>query len=615
MAGSLLDIGALTGQALDLARMAQYQDRVDLSEERLAFAKQKQAQDQATDRISAMIKIADNELLPTDIRIKVAGRTMKELDPSLEFSDEDLTSGYRAVIAASRKAIDPTVPTDEKIAAWDEAAVRVPGLAGKLQAIQEKSGTIDDRRERLYNELELQKLKIRDLKHQQDHLEIRDGLFSTAGGILTQLTDSVNLQDAEKKRSFNTVFQKALSAKDETERKILLAGSKDLEAQFQTKIHGVQQAAMLQFGQWRNELEPLKGAVEQAKAEGREVQKEDLEKVAAYELVTNAEDDLNAWVSKPYDKQAWNRLQTTLQQVKIAQSGTKKQLAGLDGTRMEMLKNAQRKTDLEFTKEETKRQREEDLAAAQVRFGMLDAGEQTPKSAAMIAKDYKGILPEDVMKATKNPNAPIVDIKMGDSLSKEIGPMLAESRTAAMGAIETVDTVNRAQAAIDKGLVNVGPTATVRTMIGQVANVLGVSGKNMDEQLVNTRNVMRSLAQFSLAARKALKGQGQVSDFEGKLLIKAESGEIDDMTLPELKGFLAVTDRLARRQYETHQRAMKTLRANPRLSEIAPFYDVPELPLARTPTGESAIRSDADYEKLPSGAVFIDPEGKRRRKP
>jgi hypothetical protein len=192
------------------------------------------------------------------------------------------------------------------------------------------------------------------------------------------------------------------------------------------------------------------------------------------------------------------------------------------------------------------------------------------------------VLTEDVLKGGKNPQQPLVDIKMGESLSKEIGPMMSESRASAMGAIDTIDTVQRARAAIETGMVSVGPTATIRQKIGQVAQMLGVGGKDNEEQIVNTRNVIRSLGQFSLAARKSLKGQGQVSDFEGKLLIKAESGDIEDMTIPELKSFLSVTDRLAHRQYESHQNNLKTMKANPKLSEVAPFYEVPEVPKAST---------------------------------
>ena len=203
---------------------------------------------------------------------------------------------------------------------------------------------------------------------------------------------------------------------------------------------------------------------------------------------------------------------------------------------------------------------------------------------------------------------PLVDIKLGESLAKEIGPQMAESRNAAMGAIETLDAVGRARTALKKGLVTLGPTATIRQKINQVSQIMGMAGKDDEERLVNTRNVMRSLAQFSLAARKQLKGQGQVSDFEGKLIVKAESGEIDDMTIPELKSFLYVTDRLAHRQYALHQFNLSKMRANEKLREVAPFYEVPEV-------APIEIESDADRDQVPSGTEYIDPTGTKRRKP
>ena len=244
-------------------------------------------------------------------------------------------------------------------------------------------------------------------------------------------------------------------------------------------------------------------------------------------------------------------------------------------------------------------------------FAALPANKRTEEAAAKIAGDLQAqygieVGTESIMKGIKKPNQPLVELKVGESLAKEIGPMMGESRSAALGAIETIDTVGRARAAIDNGMVNVGPTATIRQTIGQVAQMLGVGGKDNEEQIVNTRNVIRSLGQFSLAARKQLKGQGQVSDFEGKLLIKAESGDIEDMTLPELKSFLAVTDRLAHRQYDLHQQNVKTMKANPKLAEVAPFYDVPALS-AQKP-------SASDYESLPSGSIYMAPDGTQRRK-
>ena len=173
--------------------------------------------------------------------------------------------------------------------------------------------------------------------------------------------------------------------------------------------------------------------------------------------------------------------------------------------------------------------------------------------------------------------APLVNVenKLGGGIAKEIGPLMTEARNSAEGALTTHDAVMRANTAIAQGLVTLGPTATIRNKINQVSQIMGVGGKNTDEQLVNTRNVMRSLAQFSLAARKQLKGQGQVSDFEGKLIVKAESGEIDDMTMPELRSFLTVTDRLAKRQYDNFDRNLKVMKTKPDLKELVPFYELP----------------------------------------
>ena len=401
MAESLLDIGALTNQALNLARMSQMEERADMQAQRLDFARKKQAQDVSMDRIANLTKHAENELLPTDVRVKIAGHALREMDPSLNFSDEELSTGWRSVAKASKLAIDPNVSLDEKLDAWGDAAVRVPNLAKKLMDISEKAGAADEKRHKVLNELALQDLKIRDLNAKQNNIELRNGVYSTAGGFLNQLTDSVNVTDADKKRSFTPVFNKLLNAKDDIEKKILLSGVRDLDDQFKTKIHGIQQAATMQFAQWRNELEPLKGAVEQAKAEGREVDKDDLEKVAALELVGKAEADLSAWVGNPYDKKNWNRLQTTLQQVKMAQGATKKELSGLDGVRQGMLENSIRKVDLEYGKEQTKQQGIEHLATIQQQFGELPDEEQTVQKAAGLIKTsgFKDVAVDDVLKA------------------------------------------------------------------------------------------------------------------------------------------------------------------------------------------------------------------------
>lgn len=171
-----------------------------------------------------------------------------------------------------------------------------------------------------------------------------------------------------------------------------------------------------------------------------------------------------------------------------------------------------------------------------------------------------------------------VNQKTGESFAKEIGPMMNESRAAAVGAVGAVETAQRINDAISKGNVTLGPTATLRNKADQISQLLGVSGATTEERLVNTRNVIRGLSQFAVAARKQLKGQGQVSDYEGKLIQRAEAGEIDDFTLPELKNFVAVTERLAEKTYAEHQRLLGVMKGDERISGFVPFYDAPPMP-------------------------------------
>lgn len=192
-----------------------------------------------------------------------------------------------------------------------------------------------------------------------------------------------------------------------------------------------------------------------------------------------------------------------------------------------------------------------------------------------------------------------VDVKTGESLGKEIGPMVAESRAGALGALQTAEISQRIRNALAGGNVTVGPTANIRNTVNQFAQVLGVGGKDNEERLVNTRNVIRGLAQATIAARKQLKGQGQVSDFEGKLLQKAESGDIDSMTIPELKSFVDLSERLAKLQYGLHTHNLDVMRKRPDLQNLLPFYEVPQWGAFNAPPqgGQGKV---IDFNSLPS---------------
>lgn len=182
-----------------------------------------------------------------------------------------------------------------------------------------------------------------------------------------------------------------------------------------------------------------------------------------------------------------------------------------------------------------------------------------------------------------------IDNKLGEGLAGNVKEIVSETRNAASGAVGAYDTANRVGMALSGGNVNLGPTATIRNKADQFAQVLGVGGASTEERLVNTRNVIRGLAQFTVSARKQLKGQGQVSDYEGKLLTKAESGEIDDFTFPELKDFIATTKRIAKKTHDEHKRLIGVMSKDPNVAGLVPYYDVPDLPGADPKAAEDWI--------------------------
>lgn len=262
------------------------------------------------------------------------------------------------------------------------------------------------------------------------------------------------------------------------------------------------------------------------------------------------------------------RIHTKQSEMQGQRDAIEKRIEGLQGEKATI---QQRRFSLQSAKFDAAQQYKQNLAAAQAE--LVAGSELTPRAAGPIAKRH-GVTVSDVMDAAKDVNKPMVGIDFG----KEVPDIVKESRASAMGAIETVDAANRISKAIQSGNVTLGPGATIRNSINQFAQLVGVSGESTTERLVNTRNAIRGLAQFAISARKSLKGQGQVSDFEGKLMLRAEAGEINDFTLPELKSFLSVTNRLARRQYEQHQGLLKTMRSNQKYANDLPFYEVPGMP-------------------------------------
>ena len=187
-----------------------------------------------------------------------------------------------------------------------------------------------------------------------------------------------------------------------------------------------------------------------------------------------------------------------------------------------------------------------------------------------------------------NIGLPKIDIKVGEGVAGQVGPMLKGSQEQAMAGVKLVDSAQRILTATQGGNVFLGPMAEIRLKTAQFADLLGVGGKDNAEKILNTRAVVRGMAEQAVAARSQLGGQAQISNSEQELLNKATSGRIGELTGPETIQIAKLNDRLGRALYAKHQSMLKGLQAVPDTQNLMPFFQVPplpEMPTISAPTG------------------------------
>jgi len=193
-----------------------------------------------------------------------------------------------------------------------------------------------------------------------------------------------------------------------------------------------------------------------------------------------------------------------------------------------------------------------------------------------------------IAKQTSHPLGTNVKIenKMGEGIAAQIGPMMKDSLDVATGAVKQVDAAKRVVGAIDSGKIIAGPFAGGRVTLAQMGQALGVGGADAKQQLANTRDVIRGLAEMTLQGRSQMKGQGAITESEGLLAERANSGKIEDLTIPEIKQLALASDRAARFAYAEHERKYQEMLKNPTTSSLATYYQGPAMPPAITTPSE-----------------------------
>lgn len=209
--------------------------------------------------------------------------------------------------------------------------------------------------------------------------------------------------------------------------------------------------------------------------------------------------------------------------------------------------------------------------------------EKTPSAVQeyeyAVKNGFKGSFTDFIARKTPATN---ISVDTGKGIAAQVGPMLKDAQIQAQGANIQIDAADRVIGAVDTNKIIAGPLATPQLRLAQIGQILGVTGKDTAETIANTRQAIRGFAELTLQGRKSMRGEGAITESEGKLAERAFSGDIDSLTAQEIKQIANASKRVAEYSITEYNRKLDTLGKNPEMKDIVEFYKVtPIAPMAR----------------------------------
>lgn len=177
-------------------------------------------------------------------------------------------------------------------------------------------------------------------------------------------------------------------------------------------------------------------------------------------------------------------------------------------------------------------------------------------------------------------------VEINKDIVAEMGSLTAQARAAK----ETLMNVDRVLPALDKAIT--GPLADYRTTLTRVGQYMGIAGKDANEILSNTQNVVQGLAQQELNAASYTKGQGTLTGPEREMLKRSAAGD-QNMSAAELRTALIAAQKMAQYRIGEQQQYLSKFSALPGSEQYVPFYTVtPYQPAGSGNAAQSAIDAE-----------------------
>lgn len=196
-------------------------------------------------------------------------------------------------------------------------------------------------------------------------------------------------------------------------------------------------------------------------------------------------------------------------------------------------------------------------------------------------------------------------------LGKENVKGIKATQVKAQDSASIIQNIHEGRRLLDSGMIT-GVGAEYLTTFGQALQQIGFS---KDRDAIKNTQAYGSLMASNVAKHIKEFGAGTgLSDADREYAKKMAGG---DVTLDEksIREILRINEEMSRHMIRTHNKSVKGIKSMiPLTVEEPPQYESLKKS-GKSSKGIPRITSDSDFDNLPSGTVFIGPDGKKRTKP
>lgn len=232
-----------------------------------------------------------------------------------------------------------------------------------------------------------------------------------------------------------------------------------------------------------------------------------------------------------------------------------------------------------------------------------------PKQAGPIAAKY-GVKPSDIMNVLKDPNKPMVEVNMAGKASEEAAKDFTKSTRATYDQLKSAPILLRN---IDEA----------KALIPQAKGFMGPGGESMLEaaKFLNAR-IGAKINTEGVKSAEELRTRIFFNIMENLKKMDAQPSEMQQIMMRDALGKLGTDPNALANVLDAYG---DTIRDKVELfnNEVAgaekkgtqfPYDPRIILPPRKSATGEPMVKSDAEYQAIPPGTVYIGPDGKKRTK-